>query len=565
LRFLFWFWTQNPPRAGFNAEKVNRAVAMLRENLTLPHSIACVTDEPEGIDPSVDILPMREIVPDFLRNMQAPGWNEKNKLPQCYRRLPLWHRDAARMFGGTRLVSMDIDFVALANLDSVFDHDADVKLLQGTSRSRPYNGGLVQITAGARPQVFENITQEGINESRKKFVGSDQAWISHVLGCDEAKFNHMDGVYNWTPKFVNMNSGGRQFLFPGDARLIFFPANPKPWDMRNSHPRIYATWAGEAQDRTKVFQPQPRLALRRRLWAYDDPKGWGKAFQAEAKAAGHRSWLFQSSQNVADGEVAFVRLDQQGAQRDVSKGVLARLAQRGIRTLPTVQEGIWYDDKLAQYTALAQWLPETWIENTRAGAESRLEALSIEGAFPIISKAAEGAGSANVRMLNNEDEAWAESVAVFGSGLPLKYGRIQKGYVYWQRLVSGNDCDYRICIVGDYAYGLVRENRPGTVFASGSGKFRQLTLADDRERAAMALAREISAAIGTRWMAYDFVFDDATPKVLEMSSAWTMSAYKECRMFNKSGAPVKLTGSDSFKVAVAEMLALSESCREAAA
>jgi hypothetical protein len=504
LRFLFWFWIQDPPRAGFDAEKVNRAVAMLRENLTLPHSIACVTDAPEGIDSSVDIIPLREVVPEFLYKMQAPGWHEKNKLPQCYRRLPLWHRDAAKMFGGTRLVSMDIDFVALANLDSAFTHDADVKLLQGTSRSRPYNGGLVQITAGARPQVFENITQEGINESRKLYVGSDQAWISHVLGWNEQKFNHRDGIYNWTPKFVSMNSGGRQFMFPGDARLIFFPANPKPWDMRNSHPRIYAAWSGEEVDRTRVFMPQPKIAPRRRLWAYDDPKGWGKAFQIAAKAAGHRSWLFTSAQNVADGEAAFVRLDQQGAQRDVSKGLLARLAERGIRTLPTAQEGVWYDDKLAQYGALAKWMPETWVENSREAAESRMEALSIESAFPIISKAAEGAGSGNVRVLGSEDEAWAEIVAVFGTGLPLKYGRLQQGYTYWQRLVPENDWDYRVCVVGNYAYGLVRQNRPGTVFASGSGKFRLLTLTDDRERAAMTLAWEITAAIDTRWMAYDF-------------------------------------------------------------
>lgn len=558
---MTWLWQQNPPRCNFDADKVNRWAAMMRANLTIPHRLACVTDIPDGIDSSIEIIDMRAVVPPALMQLQGPGWDEQRGLPQCYRRLALWRGDAADVFGAEWIASMDVDCVALDNLDDAFTPRYDVRLLKGTSHKRPYNGGLVMLRAGSRPHVFDSITQEGIDASRRLYVGSDQAWISHVLGWKERKFGVEDGIYNWTPRFVNLNRGRMGFMMPGDTRLMFFPNVIKPWHMERSHPAIYSIWSG---DRPADIVPKPLpKSIRKRLWALDDPKGWGREFQAAAKAKGYRAWLFRGAQDVSDGEAAFVRLDQQAEQRDISKGVLARLAERGIVTLPTAQEGRWYDDKIAQYLVLKPWMSETWIRTHRDGADALLEELSIEGAFPIISKASEGAGSANVRLLHDDDEAWAEMVTAFGSGIPLKYGRIQQGYVYWQRLVADNAHDYRVCITGDQAYGLIRLNKPGTPFASGSGKNYPLTLKDEREQKAFALAWAIADGIGTRWMAFDFVFDGDEPKVLEMSSAWTMSAYRECPAFSRKGAVIG-AGRDSFRIAVEVLDDMIERAKKAA-
>ncbi len=563
LLIMTWFWKQNPPRADFEADKVNRWAEMMSANLTLPHRLACVTDTPDGIDGAIDIIPLSDVAPPLLMEMKGKGWDEERGLPQCYRRLAIWRPDAAEIFGAERLVSMDTDCIALGNLDSAFDHNHDLKLLKGTSAKRPYNGGLVQLKAGCRPHVYERINQRDINESRKRFVGSDQAWISHVLGWHEKRFLPEDGIYNWTPRFVNIHSGSRGFCMPDNARLMFFPNVVKPWHMTKTHPRIYAVWAGHDPGPDDAYVAVP-TSKRTRLWAYDDPKGWGKAFQVQAKARNMRCWLFKTPETVAQSETAFVRLDQQGSQRDVSRGVIVKLSERGIVSLPTAGEALLYDDKIAQYPVLQAWMPETWIRTSREDAEDLLEQCEIEGAFPLISKSAEGAGSANVRVLANDDEAWAEIVTVFGTGRALKYGRIQTGYVYWQRIVPDNPCDYRVVITGDQAYGLVRINRKDTLFASGSGDNYPLTLKSEREIAAFDLAWKIADAIDTRWMAFDFVFDGDAPKVLEMSSAWTMQSYAKCPAYTRAQKPCG-TGADSFKIAVDVLLEMAAARKRTAA
>src|SRR5690606_13598831 len=145
--------------------------------------------------------------------------------------------------------------------------------------------------------------------------------------------------------------------------------------------------------------------------------------------------------------------------------------------------------------------------------------LKAEGTFPLVSKSIDGAGSQGVRLLASRAEAQAELRAAFQSpGIRSVYDRWQLGYVYWQEFVPDQPCDYRVCVVGGYVYGLVRSVRPGDFRASGSGVFRHLTLADERERAAAELAVKIAAEIKTQWMAFDIVFgQDGTPLVLEMS------------------------------------------------
>jgi hypothetical protein len=165
--------------------------------------------------------------------------------------------------------------------------------------------------------------------------------------------------------------------------------------------------------------------------------------------------------------------------------------------------------------------------------------------------------------VNNTEQARLEVDRVFsGAGVPSVYGRHQRGYVYWQDFIAGNARDYRVCVVGDFLYGLVRENRPGTPFASGSGQHVPLRIAGDssgRARAALELAKLVAAELETQWMAFDIVFDAVgRGYVLELSSAWTMDAYADCPCYHRSNlSPASRTGRDSFDIAVevAELIA----------
>lgn len=538
LRIMTWFWRQTPNRHDYDADKVNRWAAQLRAGLAMPHELACVTDHPEGIDPSIRIIPL----PTQFLNVSVRSWSERAGLPQCYRRLALFAPNAAEIFGAEHLVSMDLDSVFFpryrGDLDALFAEPVDFRMFAGTSSTRPYNGSMLQIRAGARPQVFDAFARDPIGvatRARERFIGSDQAVISMILGKGERTWTETDGVYAYSPRFMRLHAREGQ---PARMRALFFPGHVKPWH-ETGIPWIKAAWQGH--------NPQPRRQ-KLRLRAYADPKGWGKAFARAAEERGHFCSMFTRPRMVPTGH-AFVRLDQQGAQRDLSKRIVAELARQGIVTLPTPREAVWYDDKGAQISALEPWLPPTILIRSQGEAREFAEI----AAYPLVSKSVDGSASKGVRLLADRAAALAEVERAWTPpGIPTVDGRRQLGYVYWQSFIPGNACDYRVVVVGRYAYGLVRSVRPGDFRASGSGVFEPITLRTERERAAMRLGVEVADALRTDWMAFDVVFDEGgRPFVLELSSAWTMKAYEACPCFDRATLePTDRTGADSFTMAV---------------
>ena len=216
LTVLTWLWRQPQSRAVYTAEHVNLWASMVERNLTLPHRIACVTDMPEGIDPSVEII----APPHEFEDVRNSRWGERK--PQCYRRLSMFRRDAAKIFG-KRFVCMDLDCVIGGPLDPLFDRDEDLVLFKGTTKKRPYNGSMMLIRAGCRPQVYEDFTPEGAEQSGSEFCGSDQAWLAHKLGWNEPTWDETDGVY-----FYARYQRNYERLKP---RVLFFPGSLKPWHM----------------------------------------------------------------------------------------------------------------------------------------------------------------------------------------------------------------------------------------------------------------------------------------------------------------------------------------------
>ena len=572
MKIFTWLWFQNPNRHGYDADKVNVWAANLRRKSSEPLELAVVTDHPEGIDPSVEVIKP----PGLFEDVRIDTWKEANLAPQCFRRLAMFAPDAWKWIGADEWVCMDLD-VSMGErmLDGLFVPGTDFRIMNGTSSKRPYNGGLVQMRAGARAHVYREFMRDPVRvatAARKLFVGSDQAVISMILGSGEKTFGPADGVEYFGRRWIREHGGEYRLRPRASMRLLFFPGQPKPWELINTYGFINHGWHdGKPRGIAHEILP-PRAARRGRpervnLWAYDDPKRWGRAFKHECdRMTGVTCRLFVRESRVPDGGRVFVRLDQQGSQRDISREIVFALNRRGCVTLPTLQEARWYDDKVAQLPVLSRWMPATWHVTDRDEAMRLAAAIPWARGVRLVSKAAEGSSSANVRVLESRRDAELEIEQAFGPGISCRYDRVQRGYVYWQRLVDGNPCDYRVCVVGDALYGLVRQNRPGTITASGSGIFQPLTLTDSRARAAAELAVRISREIGTRWMAYDFVFDeDGRALVLEMSSAWTMKAYEQCPMFDFALRPIKgATGARSFKIAV-DLLKSMEPQKNAAA
>lgn len=212
ITVLSWLWSQPQGRTKFTKQHVAVWADMVRRNLSMPHRIACVTDMalPAGVE---RILP-----PGDFHDVE-PKWGPRK--PNCYRRLAMFRRDAAEIFG-ERFVCMDLDCVIGGPLDPLFDRRDDLVLFKGTAPDRPYNGSMMLIRAGCRPLVFERFNQTVATISGTKFVGSDQAWLAQCLGRREKVWAERDGVYFYGQGSIYSPKTTR-------PRILFFPGKLKPW------------------------------------------------------------------------------------------------------------------------------------------------------------------------------------------------------------------------------------------------------------------------------------------------------------------------------------------------
>lgn len=245
LTVLTWLWSQPGGRASYTAHHVNIWADMVRRHLTIPHRLACVTDMPTGISADVDIIdPPRDFV-----DVRIPTWGEEK--PQCLRRLSMFRPDAAGIFG-RRFVNMDMDCVIGGSLDPLFSRTEGIVLYRSPSgdieNPRPYNGSMTLMTAGARPDVFERFSPAGAVEAGKRYAGSDQAWVSHVLGHGEAVWDENDGVVWW----------GRR-MHVAEPRLMFFPGYPKPWDIADQDEWIAKHYRAERIGRCLILGHDPSV------------------------------------------------------------------------------------------------------------------------------------------------------------------------------------------------------------------------------------------------------------------------------------------------------------------
>jgi hypothetical protein len=222
LSFVTWLW--RPPegyRSAFAATHVNTLARMIDRHYTQPHRILCVTDQPKGIDPRVQIVPAWN---DYAELGSPHGGYNKN--PSCYRRLRAFHPEIGDVFG-ERFVSMDLDTVITGDLAPLVDRPEDFIIWGETNPRSWYNGSLWMMTAGARPQVWTQFNPRRSPHEAKRAgrFGSDQGWISYCLGKGEATWSTADGVYSYRVHLKPQRSA-----LPPNARVVNFHGEHDPWD-----------------------------------------------------------------------------------------------------------------------------------------------------------------------------------------------------------------------------------------------------------------------------------------------------------------------------------------------
>ena len=218
ISFVCWRW--RPPagyRSIFGPETVNTLRRMVARNYSKPHRFICVTDDPRGIDPQVEVIPLWD---DFA-NVPSPHGRGN---PSCYRRLKMFSAEALKLFG-PRFCSLDLDCVIVKPIEPVVDRPEDIVLWGDTNPTTPYNGSMILLRAGSRTKVWDEF--DPATSPRKAtslgYFGSDQAWIGAALGPDEPKWSKADGVYSY-----RCDLRGKPTL-PDNARIVMFHGQWDPW------------------------------------------------------------------------------------------------------------------------------------------------------------------------------------------------------------------------------------------------------------------------------------------------------------------------------------------------
>lgn len=248
-----------------------------------------------------------------------------------------------------------------------------------------------------------------------------------------------------------------------------------------------------------------------------------------------------------------------------ARELTASLEMSGKKVFPNSNTCWHFDDKIGQkYLLEALGIP---FINSHVFYD-KYEAIKwvCETSFPKVFKLRCGAGAENVSLLKDKKSALDKITKAFGKGFSKKnrlnflteklwhfkkdktvksffnisrgIGRVfvatsiekkfkkEKGYFYCQDFIPNNDHDIRVIVIGDKAFAIKRMVRNGDFRASGSGQI--IHNPQEIPLNCVKLAFEATNKLQAQCVAYDFVFLDKEPLIVEISYAFTMRVYLDC-------------------------------------
>lgn len=244
--------------------------------------------------------------------------------------------------------------------------------------------------------------------------------------------------------------------------------------------------------------------------------------------------------------------------------ILFALEHAGLKIFPDFKTAWHFDDKVAQkylLEAIGAPLVPSYVFYDKQSALEWVDNAS----FPKVFKLKGGAGAANVKLVKDKEHCVKLIHKAFGKGfsqfdriggfkervrkvkegkdswlgilkglgrllIPTEYARQkqrEKGYIYFQEFIPGNDSDTRIIVIDRKAYALKRYVRKGDFRASGSGDIDYSV--DKVDEKSLELAFSISEKLKSQCVAFDFVYNSLkNPLLIEISYGFAVSAYDNC-------------------------------------
>jgi glutathione synthase/RimK-type ligase-like ATP-grasp enzyme len=206
---------------------------------------------------------------------------------------------------------------------------------------------------------------------------------------------------------------------------------------------------------------------------------------------------------------------------------------------PLAPSYVFYDRKEACEWAATAKYPKVFKLRTGSGSDSvrlvssRNEARKlIKKAFRSGFKQYEGWSNLRERIRKFRDAKaglWEVLKGIIRLFYNTEYSRVsgrEKGYIYFQDFIPGNDHDIRVVVIDDKAFAIKRRVRKGDFRASGSGFILyEKHLFDEKT---IELSFEIAAKLKTQCVAFDYVNLEAKPLIVEISYGFSPTGYDPC-------------------------------------
>lgn len=234
ISFVCWKWNKlEGRRRHFHSQHVNVLQAMVRRHYPEPHRFICVTDDDEGLDPSIEAIAM----PVRFDDLPSP---QGERFPSCYARLWNFSAAAAAVLG-ERIFCLDIDLIIVRDLRPlVARREAFVGWCDERFKWNKIAGGAYLMTTGAMTHVWDRF-DPNVSPGQASAAGnngSDQGWMSYCLYPPPARWGAEDGLVkiNWCPTGTGAP--------PPGVRIAFTSGKSPPWsyEEQQKYPWIMDHW-----------------------------------------------------------------------------------------------------------------------------------------------------------------------------------------------------------------------------------------------------------------------------------------------------------------------------------
>ncbi|MFW6275045.1 MAG: ATP-grasp domain-containing protein [bacterium] len=237
-----------------------------------------------------------------------------------------------------------------------------------------------------------------------------------------------------------------------------------------------------------------------------------------------------------------------------ARQIILSLEKAKIKVFPDSNTSWHYDDKVGQkylLEAIDAPLVKSYVFYSKQDAVKWINITK----FPIVFKLRNGGGAYNVKLVKDKHAAKQLINKAFGTGFSRAdpYSRLkeririlkrdksfkaaklvvygiarlfikkeneklrnkEKGYIYFQDFIPDNTYDTRIVVIGNRCFGARRFCRPQDFRASGSGLFTYKPELIDKKM--IKTAFDVTEKIGAQSLAFDFIIDKDTPRIVEIS------------------------------------------------